>query len=60
MKEFLKNLWMDYVLAAVITVLAGLLITVFYQVAMDVVCVLLGISACSDILKRQQAANILC
>ena len=45
MKEFLKNLWMDYVLAAVITVLAGLLITVFYQVAMDVVCVLLGIIA---------------
>ena len=37
MKEFLKNLWMDYVLAAVITVLAGLLITVFYQLAMDVV-----------------------
>ena len=36
---------MDYVLAAVITVLAGLLITVFYQVAMDVVCVLLGIIA---------------
>ena len=45
MKDFLKQLWMDYVLAAVVTVLAGVLITIFYQVAVDVVCILLGVIA---------------
>ena len=45
MKEFFQKLWMDYVLSAVITVLAGLVITIFYRVAMDVVCILLGVIA---------------
>lgn len=45
MKEFFKKLWMDFVLTAVMTVLAGLVITIFYQVAMDVVCILLGVIA---------------
>ena len=45
MKEFFENLWKDYVLSAVITVISGVLITLFYRYALDIVCVILGISA---------------
>ncbi len=43
MKEFFSALWKDYMLSAIITVLAGLLITVFYSVAIDAVCIGLGL-----------------
>lgn len=45
MKEFFENLWKDYVLSAIVTVIAGVLITVFYRYALDIVCVVLGIAA---------------
>lgn len=43
MKEFFNNLWKDYVFSAVTTIIAGVLITLFHSVAIDIVCIVLGI-----------------
>ncbi len=44
MKEFFANLWKDYIFSAVLTIVAGVLITLFHSVAIDVVCIALGIA----------------
>ncbi len=45
MKEFFEKIWKDYLFSSVVTVIAGLLITIFYKVALDIVCVVLGVIA---------------
>jgi len=42
MKEFFKNLWKDYITSAVATVVAGVLIMLFYGITLDLICIILG------------------
>ncbi|MBR2861442.1 MAG: DUF308 domain-containing protein [Clostridia bacterium] len=44
MKEFFTNVWKDMTFSAILTVLAGLLITVFYSVAINFVCIAIGLA----------------
>lgn len=44
-KDIWNGLWKDYLSSAILTVIAGILVTVFYSVALDVVCIGLGIAA---------------
>ena len=43
MKEFFANVWKDMMFSALLTVVAGLLITVFYSVAINFVCIAIGL-----------------
>ncbi len=45
MKNFFKKIWEDYITSAVVTVVLGILITVFHSVAIDIVCILFGLAA---------------
>lgn len=45
MKDFFKTIWKDYLVSAILTVLIGVLLTVFSSVAIDVVCIGIGVAA---------------
>ena len=45
MKDFFKDLWKDYLVSAILTVVIGVLLTVFSSVAIDVVCIGIGAAA---------------
>ncbi len=45
MKNFFKKIWGDYITSAIVTVIFGILITVFHSVAIDIVCILFGLAA---------------
>ena len=44
-KAFWNGIWKDYLSSAILTVVAGILVTVFHSVALDVVCIGLGLAA---------------
>ena len=43
-KTFWKGIWKDYLSSAILTLIAGILVTVFHSVALDVVCIGLGLA----------------
>lgn len=45
MKQLFENLWKDFTVSSVVTVIAGILIAVFHSVAMDIVCIALGLAS---------------